>query len=330
MEFFDSISVAFCIFQCVCLSPFNLRNTTSNVMSQNIRRIFSSAVISIQLLVMVLCLIFVNQFVYWKRAKQIKVVDTITMALVQFTALVIFCESYKKRAIQNEFLHKINTIDFILEYKIGIILNYAEQKKIHERRLIWWLIISLLIFIVNLVVAYSSFEILYRWWIIVYASFLICSLRCFQIIVYAQIIRDRYCQLNKYMNSLPSHGGNHQNVNFNHKKMINNVCTIFKSTNSTSDHEQLLDLQRVCRLLSEVNRCVNEMFRWSIPLIVVNGFVHIIVNSYWILRIILSTKAPFKFLITPLLWTFLNLNNVIWLSSVCHFATKEVFAKLSA
>lgn len=329
MEFFDSISVAFRIFQCVCLSPFNLKNANSNVMSQNMRRVFSLAVISIQLLVMVLCLIFVDQFVYRKRAKQIKIVDTMTMALVQFTALVIFCESYKKRAIQNEFLHKINTIDFILEYKIGIILNYAKQKKIHEWRLIWWLIISLLIFIVNLVVAYSSFEILYRWWIIVYASFFICSLRCFQIIVYAQIICDRYCQLNKYINSLPSHGANHQNVNFNHEQTINNVCTIFKSTNSTSDHEQLFDLQKICRLLSEANRCVNEMFRWSIPLVVVNDFVHIIVNFYWILRVILSRKAPFKFLITPLLWSFLNLNNVIWLSSVCHFATKEVFAKRS-
>lgn len=129
MGFFNTISVAFCLWQYICFSPFSLESSKKSFISEKVRQIFSLTVISLQLLVMILCMVFVDQFVYRKRENSIKVVDTITMMLVQLTALVIFYESYVKRSIQRGFLQKINSIDFILEFKIGIILLYAKQKK---------------------------------------------------------------------------------------------------------------------------------------------------------------------------------------------------------
>lgn len=324
MDFFNTISVAFCLWQYICFSPFSLKSSKKSFISKKVRKIFSLTVISIQLLVMILCMVFVDQFVYRKRAESIKVADTITMILVQLTALVIFYESYVKRSIQKEFLQKINSIDFILEFKSGIILMYAKQKKTNDQRLIWWLLLSFSIFLTNLVISWISFQILYRWWIMVYASFLICSLRCYQIITYVDIIRIRYCEINKYIKKLEIQANNHDTIDDDLQQTLTNDCTILKKTKSTCIFQQLINLRRVCRLLSEANRNVNEMFQLSIPLIVINNLIHIMVNSYWILRIIFSTKAPFQFLVPPMLWTFLNLKHIFLLSSVCFYATIEV------
>lgn len=324
MDFFSTISVAFCLWQYICFSPFSLENSKTSFISKKVRQIFSLTVISIQLLVMILCMVFVDQFVNIKRAKSIKVADTITMILVQLTALVIFYESYVKRSIQKEFLQKINSIDFILEFKSGIIFMYAKQKRTNDRRLLWWLLLSFSIFIINLVISYISFQILYRWWIMVYASFLICSLRCYQIITYVDIIRIRYCEINKYIKMLEIQANYHETINDDLQLTLTNECTIFQRTKSTCIFQQMINLRRVCRLLSEANRNINEMFQFSIPLIVVNDFIHIMVNSYWILRIIFSTKAPFQFLVPPMLWTVLNLKHIFLLSSVCYYTTIEV------
>lgn len=329
MDFFTSISTIFRIWQFICLSPFVLKKDQQNSISKNLRRISSLAVILIQVILMVLSLVFLNQIVNKKRAKTIRIVDTITMLMVQLTTLVIFCEAYRKRFVQKELLHTINSIDFILEYKLGIIQNHKKQKNKYERRLFYWLSLSVSIFIANLVVTYHSFEILYRWWILVYASFFICSMRCYQIITYVDIIRNRYRQINSYIDNLQFCEQKLDVEDVNHVKFQNTVCTQIQTNQTTCIYDRLLDLRRVCRLMSSANQNINQMFQWSIALIVVNDFVHIMVNLYWILRIILSPKAPIIFAVPPLLWTILNIKQVVSLSSACHYTIKEVFCMFS-
>lgn len=92
---------------------------------------------------------------------------------------------------------------------------------------------------------------------------------------------------------------------------------------SDSIYEKLHHLRRVCRLLSSANRNINEAFKYSIPLIIVNDFLQILINWYWILRILLRPDIRVFHLIPPLFWSMLNFNHVVSLSAACHYATDE-------
>lgn len=323
MHFFDTLSVAFHLWQYLCLSPFSLINHQMDFSSKNSHRLFSSTIISIQSVSIIICLVFEGNVIESNNSQVVSLLTQSTMALVQFSALMIFIESYKKRFVQMDFLRKINTIDFILEYKIGIEIDYNDQKKSNLRRLFRWLVLSPMIIILNLVLFHYFYNI-FLWGLIVYASLFIYSMRYFQITSYIIMIYHRYHQINELISNIKLHDDNHQSVNVDLAKTLENVHTIFQKYKTGSIYDRINHLRRVCRLLSSANQCINEMFQWSIPLIVANDFLQIIINSFWIIRVIVLFK-PKKFLILPLLWTLLNLNHVFSISSACHHATYEVF-----
>lgn len=103
--------------------------------------------------------------------------------------------------------------------------------------------------------------------------------------------------------------------------MISNELNQMKSN---SIYEKLHHLRRVCRLLSSASHNINEAYKYSIPLIIVNDFLQILINWYWILRILLEPKIRFFHLIPPLCWSLLNFHHVVTLSATCHYATDEV------
>lgn len=325
MDFFDSFSVAFRMWQFTCLSPFSLRKHKIKSIPKNIHRIYSFSIIAIQVLVIILSLAFLKHIIFIETPQTIRTVDTLVMLLLQLTAGIIFYESYTKRFVQIDFLRKINSIDFIFEYKIGISQKYEKQKQNNIFRLCRWLILDLVIFVTIFVAIWYAYVITYRWWTILYASFFICSLRYYQITTFVDIIHSRYCQINQFINKLRPDEDEHKNINVELVKTLQNLRRTDQSCKSGSIYEKLRDLRRVCRSLSSANYCINEMFQWSIPLIIINDFLHILINAYWILRLLLEPKARAFRLIPPSFWMFINLNHVISLSAVCHRATHEVF-----
>lgn len=280
---------------------------------------------AIQVLEIVLCLIFIKHIVHPDLPQTIKTLDTLTMVLIQSTALLIFWESFHKRFVQMDFLQKINSIDFILEYKIGIRPNYTNRRKTNIIRLLRWLMMNVSILITNFILIYNFYAIAYRWWTISFVSFFIYSMRYYQIATYADIINHRYHQINQFISTLDSCDRNvDYEVNVDFVKTIHNVRTIFQKYKTGRIYEKLNDLRRLCRLLSSANQNINEMFQYSIPLMIVNDFFQLLTNCFWTLRILFENKSPFEHAISPLFWAVLNLNHFITLSACTHHATQEV------
>lgn len=325
IDFFDSLLVPFRLWQCICLSPFNLRIAKKNVIPSNWYRNFSIVIILIQVLQIILSFIFLDHLIPAKLTKSVRTLDILTLTLIQFTTLMIFWESYSKRDVQMNFLRKISSIDFILEYKVGIHPTYKKQKKIIDQRLLRWLMLDIVIFMINFGILFVAFDISYRHWTIYYLSFVICSLRYYQITTYVDIIFHRYDQINQFINHLQPFDDNQKNVNVELVKTMENIRNIFHTYKCCSIYEKLRDVRRVCRLLNSANDNINEMFQSSFPLIIVNDFLQILINSYWVLRILLNPHVKIFYLIPPLFWTFLNFNHVVSLANVCHHATEEVY-----
>lgn len=324
IDFFESLSVPLHLWRFICLSPFNLKTDGNKSLSPNFYRNFSVSAIVIQVLVIILSFIFLQHIISPALPKNVRTLDILTIILTQLTTLVIFWESYRKRNVQMDFLRQINSIDFILEYKIGIKPDYTKRKTTNIHRLIRWLIIDIVIFIVNFVILFIAFDISYRYWTIYYASFVFGSLRYHQITTYVDIIYYRYDQINRFINNLRPFDDNGLNANNELVKTLEHVRNLLHKYKSGSIYEKVRDIRQVCRLLSSANNNINEMFQYSIPLIIVHDFLLILINSYWILRILIKPNVRIFFLFPPLFWNFLNFCHVVSLANVCHHATEEV------
>lgn len=154
MDFFDSISLPFRVWQFTGLSPYNLKSSEKQSEPSKIYRNSIIVVIAIQLLIAILCVILFSEIVPPKNKQTIRVLDGLIMWLAQFTAMVIFWESYGKCRIQQNFFHKINSIDFLMEFKIGIRPDYPKKKKLNTRHLFGLLVLIVANFVTIFVVMY--------------------------------------------------------------------------------------------------------------------------------------------------------------------------------
>lgn len=333
MDFFDSISLPFHLWKFTCLSPYELKSQQNQSHHpSNFHRNCTIIVITIKLLVVILCGIFFNEIISPDLKQTIRVLDGLTLLLAQFAALVILWESFNKRRIQRNFFHKINSIDFLMEFKFGIRPNYEQVKKTNARRMIGWLVVIAANFLTNFVIMSIVYDIAYRWWTVFFASYFFCSLRYHQITTSVDVIHYRYQLLNQFINHLRMDKENNDDdddVNlkrsmFNVDEIMMDNASVTMVNQSDSIYEKLHNLRRVCRLLSSANHNVNEAFQFSIPLIIVNDFLQILINWFWILRILLRPNIRMFYLIPPLFWTLVNFIHVVSLSATCHHATEEV------
>lgn len=332
MDSFASIALPFRLWQFTSLSPYDLESQQNQSETSNFHRNCTIAVIILQLLTVILCGIFFNDIVSPDLKQTIRVLDGLTLILTQFAALVIFWESFSKRQVQRNFFHKINSIDFLIEFKIGVRPNYEQKKKTNARRTIGWLVVFVAMFVTNFVIMSIAYDIAYRWWAIFCASYFVCSLRYHQITTCVDVIHCRYQLLNQFINHLKMDKQNHdgdgnkrsERPMFNVSEILTDNAPATMVDPSDSIYEKLHHLRRVCRLLSSANHNINEAFQFSIPLIIVNDFLQILINWFWILRILLRSNIRLFHLIPPLFWTIINFIHVVSLSATCHHATEEV------
>lgn len=330
MDFFDSIKILIRVCQLICLSPFQLKtHQNESSTSNNVRKVFASVIILVQFLVLIFSIIFNPMIVNPK----LRIFDSAVLTLIQLTALVIFIESYAMCSTQIDFLQKINTIDFILEFKIGIRLNYNEQQCCNIKRLVRWLVIDVTVFIVNTTMFYYLFpkNMYIFWWTMLYLSFCVCSIRYFQIVSYVYLIQHRYFRINEFIDKFNLLERNIDVFNIDlaasNQSLSGNSNDDGQINHYTSKvaYQKLVDLRRVYRLISSASRNINHMFQWSIPLNISNDVLHILINSYWILHLLLiEGNKGIAYMICPGLWILVNINHLISLSSLCHQASNEV------
>lgn len=332
MDSFASIALPFHLWKFTCLSPYDLKSQQNQFDPSNFHRNCTIVVIILQLLTVILCGIFFNDIVSPDLKQTIRVLDGLTLILAQFAALIIFWESFSKRQVQRNFFHKINSVDFVLEFKIGVRPNYEQKKETNARRTIGWLIVFAATFITNFVIMSIAYDIAYRWWAIFCVSYFVCSLRYHQITTCVDVIHCRYQLLNQFINQLKMDRQNHDGDDntksgrpmFNCAEILSDIAPVTMVHSSHSIYEKLHHMRRACRLLSSANHNINEAFQFSIPLIIVNDFLQILINWFWILRILLRSNIRLFHLIPPLFWTIINFIHVVSLSATCHQTTEEV------
>lgn len=315
--------MSFRFWQLICISPIGF-DGQMRATQLYAYRTYCFTIIGLHIIVIIVSLIFGDQLLHPESSPSIRLIDRSTLFLIQLCCLVIFVESYNKRFIHVDILRKINSIDFILEYQIGINLNYQKQKNINKYRLLRLLIYNIIVGIVILVTSYILFPIVYRWWIVFYPSLFIYSMRCYQITTYVDIIAHRYRLINEFFIEIPKQKNENHIFNVELAKSVENLFIIFQKHKTKSIYEQINDLRKVCRSLNSVNQNINEIFKWSAPLIVLSDFINLLNNLCWNLALFYRGDTPVYYLIPPSLWIALNCSHVIMISAVCHRASKEV------
>lgn len=325
MDFYDSLSGVFRVWQIVCISPFSLKNLQSAEESENDRRVHVAIAILIQISFAVLSCIFANELMLPEANQAVRTVDLITLLMVHFCALVIFLESYVNRHKQQECLRKINSIDFTLEFKVGIKIDYPTWKRIYTRRMILWFSLSGFIYCELVTASSILFINVSKWWLMFLPSFFICTMRYLQIITYVNIVHHRYQLINEFISNIGRENeSNDQSKPYIELKEITNNLTIITRRKCNS-YEKLNDIRRICRFLGSVSRNINGMFQISLPILIANDFLDILDNLFWNLTAILSGGSPFYISLLSVCWPIMNFFHITSISNACHQATEQVF-----
>lgn len=332
MQFFKSILVPFRLWQLLLFSPFGLKRKigvfrpTCNV-QHSMCAFFA---IGVHITVSLLTYIFIDEIVPTDTPPATKALDILIMVLTQLVALVALIESHQKRKKQIEFLQTINSIDFILEYKVGIDPNFQSQRRHNLLRLIAWTTVHITLITgvyVYFCVFFGSFD---RWWLLLGISYFLCSIKFHQIVTYVNLIYYRFALINTFIESSCIRKEYYvHSINTDFLKTMKFFKKSLSKGMQTTIHEKLADLRRVSRLLVTANLLINDIFQWSMPINIANDFFQFLYNMFWVFRYFLLGFS-IHYWILPLFPVILIVYHMIALTTACDDTAEEVFIAVLA
>lgn len=232
-------------------------------------------------------------------------------------AVFILLESKIKREDINKFAMNIIFVDAIMEQDLHIDLERDVEKRRVRWRLMRWIAIVLLTWIVhinfvqsklrekNLIGHIGTLFLLYG------PNMIVIHLHFYRIVIYVESIRYRYIVVNKCIKTF------HNIKEFDFQRKSDEIRDFL---NSNESFEKLKNIRRVCRLLYTANQSINDLFGWSTFVCIFQCFLYCTVFLYQFLRYEMTPEAR----ISMWLLSLPVLHNTVSLACACDLTIKEV------
>lgn len=252
--------------------------------------------------------------------------------LVQFNALALFVESYTNRHEHKDFLLQINSIDFLMEYKIGIAIDYESQRKHHRNRVAGYLIVHVIVFLIATITIYLIFNSGIDRFLVEFFSVFIVALRYYQLAMYVDVLNQRYRLINHYLDTSQEHLNSQRFISkrANFSRILDKANQIGTVNNkprrqrTNIGFDKLQTLRRVCRSLYTACYTINSLFKWTMALCIFTDFVHFMFGVYYILNVLLGTEGTAALLIVPVARFFMVAYHVAFFVIDCGECSEEV------
>lgn len=321
MKFLATILLPFRFWQIFSLVPFGLNSEKLNLKKTHSQwLLFSMASLTVHIAALIHGLIVQDLYVPNDTDIDSQYNEIITLVLIRFTACVIVLEAILNRKKQSTVLEMINKIDLNLEYKLRIKINYKRQQLNFNIGTILWLLVFGISDTAILVLAHVNGQEKFKiFWLFYAIPFIICGLQYQRLAYYATLLRQRYQLLNEFLLNICSIQEGHQ---------IESKSSDMKLKHSTLDSLvttlQVRDFRNIYQQLYDVSVCVNDMFRWSLPLCILCDFHKLLVNSYVIFTMFLLRDSGDDAIIGAF-WGICNVVNLLLVSHACHSTTIAVW-----
>lgn len=327
-DFLRSITSSFQILQLICLSSFCLRDIPSVIPPKRYRFLV------LFMIVLQLFLIFftVHQYVELPAATMtpsVKLAYFVKFILIQFNTIALFIESYINRHKQQELLLQINSMDFILEFKVGIKICHTSQRSHHQSRLNQFVGVHFVVFMISTVTIHLYFGNGIARFLTEFFSVVIVAMRYYQLAMLANVLYHRYRLINAFLDA------SNDRIQWQQISPRSNFSRILERINDDQrkPHKtnigcnRLNALRRVCCGLSAASQTINEQFKWTLPFCIFSDFIHYLFGVFYILNILLGTEGDSILLIVPVARFFMVVYHVVFFVIDCGDCSEEVCGK---
>lgn len=312
------------VFQCFCLSPVSVFENFQFSVSF-IFKIYSILQITIRLSIFVHGVITNKLFIRKNEYQIVAVIDTVLICGVRLLEIIILTEAFLKRYMDIKFMENIQQIDDILKNRLHIAINCRNLYRNSLIAITIW--IGTFVFIAA-TIAYLSYGTYFYFCLIYLPPFFVSSLTYFQIIIWINLIQNRFKMLRCFLNDLKYTNDTETdymmirpfqtllaNDFYNRKMNLNSDANIF------SGFVIARDLYN--RLWDQTN-LVNERFQWSMVINIGNDFVSLLSNFYWMLICMLNYSICRDISIVGcFFWSLINILHIFTLCRMCNRTVNE-------
>lgn len=329
MNFIQSVKPLFRIFQVLNLCPFSLKSEKICPEANWIFVCYSLFAIAIRIAILMAVIYAQNYVTRDINAKKLSsaIHHSQLIYSVRILELAILFESLVKRRTKMQYLTHCFAIDNVVIEKLSIDMCYKQlRRKTIRNGCIWFLTI---VIAQATCIWMSSAEDVYRiCFSLLYAqSFFISSLNIFQISFYLKLLRYRINVLNRVLHHLGNidvQNATARKIDFPHPAQ--RVAQPKLETQLTIENRilgKLVILRPLYQLLWDQSVEINQQFKWSMPLCIVNDFLSMTLNFSAIFVHLHQSKKSSKLMIQCATWATLSLDHLFYLSKHCHETSQE-------
>lgn len=330
MNFFGSIAFPFRVWQALCQSPFVLAEIPEFIPRQFNKTYFIRAAALISAFA---------AFLIWGGLNSLRkhsdqwyaLGSTFLLVTHGVFAVAIIIESFANRAGQRDLLRGINAIDAILINRIGIRLDYAQQRRSHRGRFNYFMAIRLVSLLTTLLRCMANAELKYVdviGLIVVQVIVTFIPLRMFQFTIFVDIVRQRYRAVNRHIDQLVLNGWHHAaavaDCRWQAMAAVAHVnrAEIAQRWQSVDEFELPLRLKQVSQLLHQRSQQINRVFAASLATCFFKDFVSVVIFTYFSFEESLLSDSLILYACSTI-HSIMRINDIRVVSSACEDASVE-------
>lgn len=269
--FSEEMSFFILIFQLFALFPFSI-----NDIVQVLLKVFS--VLNIILIIGIFTSAYFIHPILGASESLSGLVGGLVFNGLLITHLINIIQALSTRKEQAEIYQKFDEIDFTLNNKLLVNINY---KKLRQRLM---LKNSIIMIVVSIIQAVSvSFAIksgnMDSYQIHLILTNFIIRLRCIQNMFYVDLMNDKLCLINKKLEDIINRNRDKLVFIFHPVKSLKNDLSGIKNS---SLYDQLMALKQIYGKIWDVTNLINDCFGWSLLVIVTEYFIEFTSNGYWL------------------------------------------------
>lgn len=319
MKFLTTILWPLRVWQIFGIVPFGLKREKLLPNRNSSLHYYAMASLAVHIAVFIHGMVAVNSYRITTERSTAFFNEVFTMCLMRFVACVIVAEAIFYRSSQIDTLELINQIDFNIEYKLRLAIDYKKNTFRNNLCAALWISIFLICDVSIFVTAHMKINSqAEKYWLFYSFPFLICTLQYQRLVYYVHLLRHRYDLLNDFLLNISSIQEKYQN---DEGATETKTKRVFIEPLITTT--QLRDFRNIYQQLYDASILVNDMFWWSLPLCILIDFHKMLVNSYSIFAYLL-TPSPSDDAIVSIFWGVCNVAQLLLLSHACHSTSIKV------
>lgn len=314
------------IWQLFALTPLSVSAKTAWPKKNLFLKFIACIWLIVYLVLFVVSMYFNKSYIDWEQKQFAVYHDIFSAGVIHVLLCIVVGESIEKIQLQIELMERLNRIDYAIQYKTQIKIDYKQYQQQNTHGSCAWIGWHLFCCTTTALYYYCmNDQSNLLGWLIYALPLFVYSLHYQRIVLFVHQLGARFRVLNQYLldnfSTSVADGSDlslilgikgYREVEWNQQQF-----------DSNESRAKLLEMRNVYQQLAEACDTVNALFGHSLPACIAVDFHKVMSNIYWLFVVWLNHHG-WGAAIAPALWLSLNISHLFALTYMCQKTTKEV------